>query len=218
METEKKTYGIKEIREHLGLGLDEFSFAVGISVGHLNNIEKNTRPMTLKTAATIADALENMLASVVSEGNKLRNTDRIVKEIGAEKFNKNGPSEIHMKGIEKVEIMPELLLASCNASFYDTEVQEEVYELLVNIEVNKLYLKYIEEKGKNVPKEYSAEIERKMGTSIKNIFEYLFEDKFNFQGKCSVVDELRNKAYIYKHGFYRTPDPTFDEYVNGGDE
>ncbi len=222
MQEEKVAFGVREIRACLGLSLENFSLAVGISVGHLNNIEKNVRPMTRETAGKIADALENMIDSVVKDGDLKKRVDINVKKMGAKYFNKDDDNQEKTNNANKVqtEIIPELLLASCIASFYRIQVQDEVYKYLINIEKNKLYLKYIEENGENVPNEYAEEIERKMSTSIKDIFDNLLKDDYYKKSlySCSLAEEIREKASIYKHGLFRTPDQDFEEYMGGGDE
>ena len=201
MASEKKLYGLLEIREIIGFSLDEFAFFVGITTPHLSNIEKNKRKMTIEIAEKIASALENLLKRVDEVGEELW-----LLESGGnqERCNIDDPNYRFDKSIKITQIDAELLMASHNASFYELEFQEEAFKFLVNIAKNKKYLRYIEEKNELAPDEYTEEVERRMSLNIKDmLINYLHEDYCSKELEI-IKDDLRKKLEVMRRGYFTT--------------
>ena len=208
MASEKKYYGLREIRDMISFSLEEFAFFTGITTGHLNNIEKNKRPMTIETAEKIAVALVHLLKSVDEGGEDLRSLD-----FGGngERRNSGDPNYWFNESIKIRKIDAELLLANHNASFHDLELQEEVFRILVNIAKNKYYLRYVEEKGEKASDEYVEELEKKMSLNIKEmLINYIHED-YCWEELENIKDDLRKKLALTKRGYFATLESSEEE-------
>jgi len=201
MASGKMHYGLQEIREAIGLSLDEFAFFVGITSGHLNNIEKNKRPMTIEAAEKIAAALEHLLKRVDENGEE---SWLLATGGNEERCNSDDPNYWFDKSIKISQIDAELLMASHKASFYKLEFQEEAFKLLVNIAKNKKYLRYIEEKGEVAPDDYVEEVERRMSLNIKDMLINYLHDDYCSEELEIIIADLRKKLDLIKSGYYTT--------------
>jgi transcriptional regulator with XRE-family HTH domain len=207
----KKVMSLKEIREIIGLNQDELSVATGITTGHLANIENHSRNFTVDTAKKIADAISNMLKLAEQYGDTEKKVDFNLRQLSEQykkKLGENVTSYVYDLGdTEKVitDILPELLIASSFASAFATDVRDQAYELLIDIEKKQFLLKYLKEHGQEYPKEKVEELDQHYKYSPAEILHDFLADIHYKNGLWGVLEELRDHIRR-REGFFLSRD------------